>query len=98
MKPEWIVVGELATEEVPAFLDTLQGGCSGLATMTAAEPGALLNHPLVANRKMAQRLARVKPLVLHLQKERDGMPRIVDMLEVAIRADAAVLIPQTGLT
>ncbi len=98
MKPEWIVVGELAVEEIPAFLDALQGGCSGLATMTAAEPGALLNHPLVADRKMARRLARVKPLVLHLQKERDGMPRMVDVMEVAVKGDAAVLIPHTGLT
>ncbi len=98
MKPDWIVVGELAAEDIPSFLDALQGGPGGLATIATTEPDAPFNRALVANRKVAQRLTRVKPLVLHLQRERDGMPRLLDMLEVSVKAGTVALTSQAGLT
>ena len=98
MKPDWIVIGELAVEDGPPFLEALQGSCGGLATIPTIEPEAQLNEWLLGDRKMADRLARVKPLVLNLREERGDQPSVIEVMEVAVKDGTAVLTPHTGLT
>ena len=47
---------------------------------------------------MADRLARVKPLVLNLREERGDQPSVIEVMEVAVKDGTAVLTPHTGLT
>ncbi len=97
-KPDWIAVRGLTAEESFCFVDALQGSCGGLATVVADRLEVPFNAWLSEDRKMAQRLSRLKPLVVHLRRDDEGRPRLVALMEVSVREGRAVLTPYTGLT
>ncbi len=97
-KPDWIVVRGLTTEESLCFIDSIQGSCGGLATVVADDIEVSFNTWLREDRKTAQRLSRLKPLVIHLRRDDEGRPRLAALLEVSVREGRAVLAPYTGLT
>lgn len=96
-KPDWIVVQEISLEDGPLFLDVLQGSCAGLATMTATDLEGQFDIWLRGNRKTANKLAVLKPLVLRVRREVVGKLPDVELMELTVRDGRTVIIPHTGM-
>lgn len=94
MKPNWVVVGELARREGPAFLEILAEGTSGLATVQTPEPEAVLTDWLSMGRMAAEHLDKIQPLVYHLHRDQKGRPRLQRAVEVQVKNGALVLTPR----
>lgn len=97
-RPDWIVVRELEEEDGPSYLDSLHGSCGGVGTLRAEQAGATFDAWIVKDRKCAQRLVRLKPLILHLKEAKDDRPGAVELLEATVRDGRTVLTPHTGLS
>lgn len=72
------------------------------AGVDAAGPFAALEAPLntwlATDRKAAQRLAHLRPLVLHVHRQDDDEALVVELLEANVKDGKAVLTPHSGLS
>ena len=83
MRPTWVVVGEVARRDGPAFLDALNVGVTGgLTTVQSQDPEATLNDWLALNKASADQLQKLNPLVVHLGRDQDGRPRVERVIEI----------------
>lgn len=94
MKPNWVVVGELARRDGPAFLESLAGGASGLATVQTPDPEASLADWLAVSRATADHLNSTNPLVVHMERDQGGRPHIEKVLDAKMDGDVLVLSPR----
>jgi Flp pilus assembly CpaF family ATPase len=94
MKPNWIVVGELARRDGPAFLESLAGGASGLATVQTPDPEASLADWLAVSRATADHLNSTNPLVVHMERDQGGRPHIEKVLDAKMDGELLVLTPR----
>lgn len=90
MRPTWVVVGELLRRDGPGFLQALTEGPAGLATVRTPDPEATLNDWLAMGRDVIDHLARINPLIVHMDRDRSGRPRIDKVLEVGVENEALV--------
>jgi Flp pilus assembly CpaF family ATPase len=97
MKPDWVVVGELARREGPAFLEILAEGSSGLATVQTPEPETALTDWLSMGRMTSEHLGKIQPLVLHLHRDQRGRPRLQKAVEVQVQDGSLVVTPRSPL-
>lgn len=94
MRPNWLVVGELVRRDGLGFLEALAEGASGLATVQTPDPEATLNDWLVMSKAAAEHLEKIRPLVIHMERDKGGHPRIDRIIEVTIDKGALVLTPR----
>lgn len=94
MKPNWVVVGELARRDGPAFLESLAGGASGLATVQTPDPEASLADWLAVSRATADHLNSTNPLVVHMERDQGGRPHIEKVLDAKMDGELLVLTPR----
>ncbi|MCE5252900.1 MAG: CpaF/VirB11 family protein [Actinomycetia bacterium] len=97
MKPNWVIVGELARREGPSFFEILVAGSSGLTTVETPEPEAALADWLSMGRMTAEHLNRINPLVLHLHRDQKGRPRLQKMVEVRVDNGSLVVTPRSPI-
>jgi type IV secretory pathway ATPase VirB11/archaellum biosynthesis ATPase len=84
MKPGWILVGDLVRGDGLVFLQALTGGASGLATMETPDPEVTLNDWLSTHPQTLDALGRVAPLLVHLERDRAGRPRVLRLLDAGV--------------
>jgi type IV secretory pathway ATPase VirB11/archaellum biosynthesis ATPase len=94
MKPNWVVAGELVRRDGPGFLGALVDGTSGLATVQTPDPEATLNDWLAMSKAAAEHLKKVNPLVIHMDRDQGGHPRIDRVIEVTMDEEVLVLTPR----
>jgi Flp pilus assembly CpaF family ATPase len=94
MKPNWIVTGELARRDGPAFLEALAAGSSGLATIQTPDPEVTLTDWLAANRATPDQLNSANPIVVHMERDQGGRPRIDKVVEAKMVGELLVLTPR----
>ena len=90
-KPDWIVVEEPRPSDRPALFDIVDDACGTLGTIACSDPEAYLNDRLAEDKALAERLTRTNPLFLHLERDKGGHPRLVDVMEAAVKAGTVVL-------
>jgi type IV secretory pathway ATPase VirB11/archaellum biosynthesis ATPase len=91
MKPTWIVAGELARREGPSFFEGLQPGTSGLATIESPDPQVIITDWLAMSRDIGERLAAVRPLFVHMERDQGGRPRVQRLVEATVDGGRPVL-------
>lgn len=91
MKPNWLVAGELAHRDGPAFLEVLAEGIPGLATLQTPDPQATLTDWLAASKGAAGHLEKVNPLIIHMERDQGGRPRVDRIIDVTIDEGTLVL-------
>lgn len=84
MKPGWILVGDLVGADGLVFLQALTGGASGLATIETPDPEVSLNDWLSTHPQALDALGRVAPLLIHLDCDRAGRPRVVRLMDAGV--------------
>jgi type IV secretory pathway ATPase VirB11/archaellum biosynthesis ATPase len=94
MKPNWIIAGELVRRDGPAFLDVLTESTSGLATIQAPDPEVALTDWLAMSRGAPEHLAAIKPLIIHMERDQGGRPRVQRLLDVTMDDERLVLTPR----
>jgi type IV secretory pathway ATPase VirB11/archaellum biosynthesis ATPase len=95
MKPTWIVVGEVVRRDGPVFLETLaEGPSGGLTTVQTLDPEATLNEWLAMSKATADHLKKLNPLVVHLEREPGGNPRVQRVIEVTTDRGNLVVTPR----
>lgn len=94
MKPNWLVAGELVRRDGPGFLEALAEGASGLATVQTPDPEATLSDWLVMSKTAGGYLEKVNPLVIHMERDQGGHPRIQRIVEVTMDNGNLVLTPR----
>jgi hypothetical protein len=95
MKPTWVVTGELARRDGPGFLDALTVGVTGgLTTVQAPDPETILNEWLALSKGAAEQVKRLNPLVVHLERENGGAPRVGRVIEVTTDRGNLVVTPR----
>ncbi len=97
MKPDWIIVGELARREGPAFLEIVAQGPAGLATVRTPEPETALADWLSMGRMTTEHLGKIQPLVLHLHRDQKGRPRLKKLVEIQVDDGSLVVTPRTPI-
>lgn len=85
MKPGWLLVGRLVGKDGAAFFETLSGGISGLATFDSPEPEVTLTDWASTGSGTGEHLQRLTPLVVHLERDSGGRPRVARINEVRVR-------------
>ena len=94
MKPNWVVAGELVRRDGPGFLGALAEGASGLATVQTPDPETTLTDWLAMSKAAAEHLKKVNPLVIHMDRDQGGHPRIDRVIEVTMEEEVLVLTPR----
>ncbi len=95
MKPTWVVVGDLGRRDGPGFLETLDPGVrGGLTTVETPDPEEILNEWLAQSKGVAEQLKVLNPLVVHLVREEDGLPRVERVVEVTTDRGNLVVTPR----
>lgn len=94
MKPNWVVAGELVRRDGPGFLGALTEGASGLATVQTPDPETTLTDWLAMSKAAAEHLKKVNPLVIHMDRDQGGHPRIDRVIEVTMEEEVLVLTPR----
>jgi type IV secretory pathway ATPase VirB11/archaellum biosynthesis ATPase len=95
MKPTWVVAGELVRRDGPGFLDALTAGSSGgLTTIQTVDPESTLNDWLAMNKAAAEQVKRLNPLVVHLERDPEGLPRVTRVIEVTTDRGNLVVTPR----
>jgi pilus assembly protein CpaF len=91
MRPTWIIAGELLRREGPVFFDILGSGTSGMATVESPDPQLTITEWLSTSREIGERLATVKPLFVHMERDQGGRPRVQRLVEAAVDGGKPVL-------
>ncbi len=91
LRPDWIVIEELSLADSIVLLDIADDTCGVLGTITCSDPDAYFNDRLLEDKTLAQRLTRTNPLLLHLERDKGGRPRLVDVMEVTVKAGIVAL-------
>jgi type IV secretory pathway ATPase VirB11/archaellum biosynthesis ATPase len=91
MKPTWIIAGELLRREGPVFFETINPGTAGLATVECPDPQLIIADWLSMSRDIADRLATIKPLFAHMERDQGGRPRIQRLVEATVDGVKPVL-------
>ncbi|MFH1833887.1 MAG: ATPase, T2SS/T4P/T4SS family [bacterium] len=91
MKPNWLVAGELVRRDGIGFLEAVAEGPSGLATIQTPNPEATLSDWLAMSKAAAGHVEKVNPLVVHMERDQGGRPRIDRIMEVTLENGALVL-------
>lgn len=86
MKPNWVIARDLTRRDGPAFLEVLAEGAAGLATTTTPDPEATLTDWLAMKKETAAHLQAIRPLVVHMERDQGGRPRVLRIFE-AITVD-----------
>jgi pilus assembly protein CpaF len=94
MKPNWVVAGELVRRDGPAFLEAVAQGSSGLATVETPDPEATLSDWLAMSKGAAEHIDKINPLVVHMDRDQGGRPRVDRIFEVTMDQDTLVLTPR----
>jgi Flp pilus assembly CpaF family ATPase len=84
MMPTWVIAGELLRRDGPAFFETLGTTRSGLATVETPDPQVALADWLSLSREMADRLAAVRPVFVHMDRDQGGRPRVQRILQTTV--------------
>ena len=91
MRPNWLITGELVRRDGIGFLETVAEGPSGLATVQTPDPEAFLGDWLGMSKAAADHLARVNPVLVHMDRDQGGRPRVERILEASMENGALVL-------
>lgn len=97
MKPNWVVTGELVRRDGPGFLEALAEGSSGLATVQTPDPEVTLSDWLAMSKTAAGHIEKINPLVIHMDRDQGGRPRVDRIIEVTMDKDTLVLTPRRPL-
>lgn len=91
MKPGWVIARDLVRRDGPVFLETLAKGPAGLATVSTPDPEATLADWLAMKRESAAHLGTVGPLIIHMERDQGGRPRVQRVLEATTDEERLVL-------
>jgi Flp pilus assembly CpaF family ATPase len=91
MKPNWLIVGELARRDGPGFFEALVSGPSGLATAQTSDPATALNDWVAMGRETAAHLAEIDLVMVHMTRDQAGRPKVEQVLEVSMDGSLPVL-------
>ena len=95
MRPTWVVAGELARRDGPAFLEALNVATTGgLTTVEAPDPENILNEWLALSKGVAEQMKILNPLVVHLAREDGGQPHVERVIEVTTDRGNLVVTPR----
>jgi pilus assembly protein CpaF len=84
MKPGWLLVGDLVRGDGPVFLGALSPGTAGLATVETPDPELTLIDWLSTHAEAMAALGRAAPLLVHLDRDRAGRPRVLKLMDVDV--------------
>lgn len=84
MQPTWILVEHLGASDGPPFLRTLAQGFSGLATLDSPDPELALTDWIATNAEAALHLTKISPLVVHMDRDSGGRPRVTKLYEATV--------------
>lgn len=80
--PSCLVCGRLSTSDVPAFLAAIPPAAFGLATLDTPTPEVGLADWLEVSKEAPALLARLRPVLVHVERDQAGRPRLQRLLEV----------------
>jgi hypothetical protein len=84
MKPDWILCEHLGGGDGPAFLRMLVEGFAGLATVDSPDPELILSEWVTNNAETALHLRQIVPLVVHMERDAGGRPRVTRVCEATV--------------
>lgn len=95
MRPTWMVAGELVRRDGPAFLEAITGTpTGGLTTVESLDPEGTLNEWLAMSKPVAEQLRKLNPLVVHIERPPDDLPRVTRVVEVTTDRGNLVITPR----
>jgi Flp pilus assembly CpaF family ATPase len=94
MKPNWVVAGEVVRRDGPGFLEAIQRDSSGLTTVQASDPHTALMEWVSMSKDVADHLKKVNPLIVHLERDPGGRPRVERVAEVTVDKGVVILTPR----
>ncbi len=92
MRPDWIVVDQLQPSDGPLFLKSLTLDTGGLATVPIPETETSLSEWLTLKPTLMEHLAELNPIALHMERDKVGRPRIVRLVEPALKKARVVTV------
>ncbi|MHB8870747.1 MAG: hypothetical protein ACYC6T_02735 [Thermoleophilia bacterium] len=84
MQPTWVLVEHLGASDGPPYLRTLTQGFSGLATIDSPDPELILTDWISTNAEAALHLRKIAPLVVHMDRDAGGRPRVTKLYEATV--------------
>lgn len=94
LQTDWLVVGELKPSDGPAFVEAVSGDMAALATLPVADPAACLAEWLGLEGAAAERLADLNPLIVEMERDKTGRPRISRVIELTFKDGSVLVIPR----
>jgi len=90
--PTCLVAGKLTTADVPTFLNAIPATAYGLATLDTPDPEVGLADWLAVSREAPALLGKIMPVLVHMERDQAGRPRLTRILEIHPRADTVELV------
>lgn len=92
--PDWLVIGELLPPDGPLFIEALGDDAAALATVPVGDPAASLAEWLGLAGAAAERLADINPLVVEMERDKTGRPRVTRVVELSFKDGAVLVTPR----
>jgi Flp pilus assembly CpaF family ATPase len=90
--PTCLVAGKLTTADVPTFLGAIPSAAFGLATLDTPDPEVGLADWLAVSKEAPALLGKIMPILVHMERDQAGRPRLNRVLEARPRADTVELV------
>jgi len=92
--PDWLVIGELLPPDGPYFVEALRGDAAALATVPISDSAASLADWLGLAGAAAEQLADLNPLVVEMERDKTGRPRVTRVVELSLKDGAVLVTPR----
>lgn len=84
MRPSWVVASPVRAADLATFLQIQQDRLCALGSLETAEPEEAFGEWVSADRDLLGEVERVKPLLVHVERDRLGLPRLTRIVEVSV--------------
>lgn len=91
MRSTWILVGELKGRDGPLFLQSLDGGTAGLATLATPDPEVTLADWTSNDETVRNHLERLSPILVHMERDSSGRPVVKSITEINVEENTLML-------
>ncbi len=91
MRPDWVVAGPVRPADLSGFLRMQKDHLCALASLEASGPEEALREWAADDRDRIGEIERVGPVVVHMERDRLGLPRLTRIVQVSAAEGSLLL-------
>lgn len=84
MRPSWVVAGPVRPADLAGFLGIQQDRLCALGSLETARPEEAFREWVSEDPDLLGEVERVEPLVVHMERDRLGLPRLTRIVQVSV--------------